>query len=262
MLDQPNGGRLLYKVMTIENLVRSVKGSYLHFNRVNSYSDFPGADQHDGQQSPTDRPLNEAKKFRNAPQHSLANYYDQCRARTYACCFSLENSDHIWRNFGNGSELGKVCVVFEFGKLRATLNETLSSTDTALFYGGIRCRPIFSINYGLIDYVDWEKQRLNSVSLANPIEYTYMKDAKFLPENELRISLSALGIGKLVLNDGMEMEFPKDLQMTFDFRRATATNVIREVKVLKDEHRAALEAEFRKQGISLSVPGVAEPQAR
>jgi len=51
MLPVPPPGQLLYKVMSIENFLRSVKESYLYFNRVDSYKDFPGADPHDGRQA-------------------------------------------------------------------------------------------------------------------------------------------------------------------------------------------------------------------
>ena len=42
--DAPEG-QLLYKIMTIENLLRSIAGSYLHFNRVDAYNDL---DPNDG----------------------------------------------------------------------------------------------------------------------------------------------------------------------------------------------------------------------
>lgn len=53
LLVLPPDGQLLYKLMTIENLLRSVDGAYLHFTRVDQYSDSPIADPHDGQQLPT-----------------------------------------------------------------------------------------------------------------------------------------------------------------------------------------------------------------
>jgi hypothetical protein len=39
LLNVPHDGQLLYKVMTVEKLLRSVGGNYLHFNRVGSYVD-------------------------------------------------------------------------------------------------------------------------------------------------------------------------------------------------------------------------------
>ncbi|WP_115174971.1 hypothetical protein [Legionella feeleii] len=47
-LDVPVSGDLLYKMMSVENFVQSVEKRYIHFQRVNAYSDFPGADPHAG----------------------------------------------------------------------------------------------------------------------------------------------------------------------------------------------------------------------
>jgi len=55
LLTQPSDGQLLYKIISVENLLRSIVGNYLHFNRVNSYKDFPGADLDDGRQLPEDQ---------------------------------------------------------------------------------------------------------------------------------------------------------------------------------------------------------------
>jgi len=98
LLRQPAKGQLLYKVMRAEFLIDSIAGSYLHFNRVDSYRDFDGADIQDGAQLPADLPSNANVGFQKAPEFKVADYYDQCRARTYACCFSLENDDHLWKS--------------------------------------------------------------------------------------------------------------------------------------------------------------------
>lgn len=37
LLTVPADGQLLYKMMTVENLLRSISASYLHFNRVDAY---------------------------------------------------------------------------------------------------------------------------------------------------------------------------------------------------------------------------------
>ncbi len=104
MMNVPPDGQLLYKMMTVENLLRSSAGAYLHFNRVDSYIDFPDADPHDGQQLPEDQQDNAMVRIATASDFSVADYYDQSRARTYACCFSLENSDFILNNYANCSE--------------------------------------------------------------------------------------------------------------------------------------------------------------
>lgn len=231
LLGIPPAGQLLYKIMSAENLLRSVFGRYLHFNRVDSYSDFPGADPHDGRQLPNDQPANAESRFQSAPHSTAADYYDQSRARTYACCFSLDNSDYIWYNYANNNERGKVCVVFEFGKLRSIINNTLCPSNAALEYNGNRCHQIFSVNYGLVEYVEWGSHQTISERLANPITYTYLKDKqRFAEEREFRISLSAIGIGQFSLRDGSTMEFPSSLQLVFDFQSAIADSTI--VKIL------------------------------
>ena len=226
----PPDDQLLYKVMTVENLLQSVTNNYLHFNRVDSYSDFPNADKNDGRQLPKDQPLNVAATLQKAPYFSAADYYDQCRGRTCAYCLSIENSSYIWENYANGSPKGKVCVVFEFGKLRAMVNSALSSEAAILLYEKNPRRQIFSVNYGLVNYIPWGTHRINDEYLSNPILYTYLKDGdRFREEHELRISLSAIGIGHFALKDGSLMEFPSSLQLGFNFRNAIASAVIREI---------------------------------
>ena len=230
MLNVPADGQLLYKVMTVENLIRSIGGRYIHFNRVDAYRDFPDADIHDGEQLPLDRLDNAKSGFEKAPEFTAAHYYDQSRSRTYACCFALEQSDYILANYGNGSEHGKVCVVFDFVKLKADLNQRIQPGSAALMCGDLPCHQIFSINYGTVEYVDWHSFKANSPHLPNPIKYIYLKDrAKFADEREMRISLSAVGIGRFVLNDGSEMAFPDTLQMSFDYRRAIAEGTVVEI---------------------------------
>ncbi len=232
--------------MTVENLLRSILGGYLHFNRVDSYTDFPGADSHDGRQLPADEAGNAAARFLKAPDYSAADYYDQSRSRTYACCFSLENSDFIWRNYANGSAKGKACVVFEFGKLRAALNKTFQPGNAALEYNGLRCHQIFSLNYGTVEYVDWDRHRANAEHLPNPIKYTYLKGQAFCDEKELRVSLSALGIGHFRLNDGSFLEFPPALRVPFDFRAAIAGGTIAQILFAPSADGDFLKSELNK----------------
>lgn len=247
LLQHPPEGQLLCKVMTVENLLRSITGNYLHFNRVDSYPDVPLADKNDGRQLLKDQPANAAARFEKAPDFSAERYYDQSRERTYACCFSTKNSDHIWKNYGNGSDKGKVCVVFEFGKLRALLNRVLHLGGAALVYEGNVCRQIFSVNYGLIDYVDRDNHRTNEHYLSNPILYTYTKDAaRFGEESEFRISLSAFGIGQFALKDGTLIQFPPSLQLGFDFREAIASAAIQEILLAPEADSRFLTQELSK----------------
>lgn len=251
LLRQPPGGQLLYKVMSVENCVRSIEGGYLHFNRVDSYKDFPDADRHDGEQLPGDRAGNAAATFAKAPGFSVAHYYDQSRSRTYAFCAALEDTDHAW-TYGGGTARGNVGLVFDFDKLRATLNRALLSGGAALEFNGARCRQIFDLNYGIVNYVDWESHRANESRLPNPIMYTYLKDrGRFAEERELRISLSALGIGKFVLDDRTEIAFPQHLHLDFDFRAAFADNTIREIIAGPRCDEDFLRTELRRLGADL-----------
>ncbi len=229
LLRQPATDAVLYKIMKVGDLIRSLELGYLHFQRVDRYKDFPTADARDGEQLPLDRAANVATTFEGTPDYNAANYYDSCRARTYASSFSLENSPLIWERYGSSDPVGKVGVVFHFGRLRNVLNQTIGNEPghSALMVGGIQCRQIFNINYGLIDYVDAEVARANEGLLPNPILYSYMKDAKqFAGEREMRITLSTLGVGNFALVDGTAIKFPESMQLAFDFRRAIQDGTI------------------------------------
>jgi len=65
LLTQPEDTQKLYKVMTVENFVQSIEERYLHFQRVDAYKDFPGADAEDGEQLPLDKSGNASSKFQN-----------------------------------------------------------------------------------------------------------------------------------------------------------------------------------------------------
>ena len=258
LLNVPHDGQLLYKVMTLENLLRSVGGNYLHFNRVDSYTDLPRsdpyADPNDGRQLPKNQLTNSHTRFEKAPDFTVGDYYDKSRARTYACCFSLENSNYIWKHYGNGSPKGKVCIVFEFGKLRATLNKTLRCGNAALEYNGMRCHQIFSVNHGIVTYVDWNAHQANIKRLPNPLIYTYLKDKnKFSEENEFRISLSALGMGQFALNDGSTLLFPSSLHLSFIFKTAIRDGTIRQMLCAPNADVDFLHAELYKLRIVANI---------
>jgi len=249
LLSSPDDSELLYKVMSVENLISSIANSYLHFNRVDDYNDFPGADSNDGRQLPRDQQGNSLSTFETSPEFSAENYYDQSRARTYACCFSLKNSSLIWNNYANSNEKGKVVVAFEFGNLRNLLNETLRPGNAALECNGNLCAQIFSINYGIINYIEWNSHQLNRERLPNPIMYTFLKDKKFSEENEFRISLSATGIGTFQLKNGREMKFPGSLHLNFDFLKAFRGGTIQEILYARGSDTDFLKAELQKLGI-------------
>jgi hypothetical protein len=248
LLTLPAPGQRLYKLISVENLIRSIEGSYLHFNRVDHYTDFALADANDGAELPLDQLSNRAATFQNAPTFSLSDYYGRSRGRTYACCFSLENSDHIWRHYGRDSPMGQVGLELNFEKLRQYLNARLSG-DAALMCGDVLCHQIFSINYGEVAYVDRTAHRANAERAANPIEYAYLKDACFADERELRVTLSTIGMGRFHLANGREVDFPPSLQLAFDFRAAIANGAITQILTGPTTNVDHLTAEFARLGI-------------
>ena len=234
LLRLPEAGQLLYKIMKVEDLLSSICGSYLHFQRVDSYKDSPNADPHDGQQLDRDLARNTASIFEKTADFSLADYFDRSRARTYACCFSMENSDYIWHSYGNGSAVGKVCLAFQSDRLLAKLNYIMQSEAAAFEYhgvgytnylfihGGVRCGPIFSLNYGEVSTSTAKPTKLMRVTLSN----TYIKDKRrFSEEQEFRVSLSVPGMGRFVVAE-TQMDFPPSLQMQFDYHAAFADGTI------------------------------------
>jgi hypothetical protein len=256
LLTQPTEDHALYKIMTVEYLLRSIDSAYLHFNRVDSYKDGPGADPHDGAQLPADQPGNAGVAFEKAPDFTAAHYYDRSRSRTYACCFGLENADYLWRNYANGSAHGKIGIEFGFGQLRAQINPFMASEGVGLVQGDNTLRQIFDINYGIVTYVDTDRHRANTERLANPIQYTFLKAQAFSPEQELRISLSTIGVLQLVMKDGSPVIFPPSMHLHFDFRAALANGTIRKILCGEGADTAYLRAELEKRRI-LPAPGSA-----
>lgn len=255
LLAQPPAGQMLYKLMTIENLMRSIDNAYLYFNRVDRYVDSPIADKHDGQQLPADLDGNQSAKFQKSPDFSAADYYDRSRSRTYACCFGLENADYLWQHYGNGSEHGKVCVVFSFDRLRETLNRNLTPEKAVLVIDGVACEQVMSLNYGIVQYVAWQQHQANGEHLPNPIVYCYLKDKRFNPEKELRVTLSAPGIfAGFRLADGRLIDFPSGLQAPFDFRAAFTDGTVAQLLLSPDSDAAYIQNELEKRGIGLA-PG-------
>jgi hypothetical protein len=103
--------------------------------------------------------------------------------------------------------MGQVGLEFDFERLRARINAALA--DGALMAGLERCHRIFSVNYGLAQYVDRSAHRASEERAANPIQYAYLKDVAYAAERELRVTLSAMGMGHFVLADGREIGFPR-----------------------------------------------------
>lgn len=249
LLKQPPDNQLLYKVMSVENLIRSVSDSYLYFNRINGYKDFPD----DGRQLPKDLPGNIRPKFESNQIFSAADYYDKVRSETYACCFSLVDSKHIWEAYGNEGRKGKICLVFDFGRLRTLLNDTLCSEESYIESSGSVTNKIFSINYGIVEYDDWKNVQKNQEYLVNPIEYTYLKDSVFKDDNELRVSLSRMDTRQAVLKNGNRFEFTPSLNFSFDYKAAKQNGAITDVKCSADCDIKYLQSELKKLGITIET---------
>jgi hypothetical protein len=176
-----------------------------------------------------DRVVNAGLTFERTTSYSDAEYSDSCRARTYACSFSLENIPLIWERYGLGDPVGMVGVVFNFGKLREMLNSIIGNEPgrSALMVGNVRCERVCYINHGLIGYVDARTVQMNKDVLPNPIIYSYLKDAaQFAGEKVLRVMLSTLGVGRFALADGSEIVFPPSMRLDFDFQAALGNGTI------------------------------------
>ena len=110
------------------------------------------------------------------------------------------------------------------------------------------------MNNGIVRYVDWDNHQANTERLPNPIEYTYMKAERFKPEKELRVTLSAIGLGHFVLNDKSAMVFPPSTLLHFDFRAALIDGTIRRLLCLPETDAAYLRTELEKRNIG-PAPG-------
>jgi hypothetical protein len=263
LLRQPEPGQLLFKVVKVRYLIDMLQKNYLHFQRVDTYTD----DTADGEQLPLDRLVGAGITFEKAPAYSLEKYYDCTRARTYACCFSLEHSAYIWEHYAPARDA--VCLVFDFEKLRRRLNASMqASIDNhgLLMHGENRFMQIFSIDYGVVEYADRQTHAFHPVRIANPIQFTFLKDKRrYASEKELRVALSALGMGQFVLNNGARMEFPPALQMHFDYREAFSDRAITEIlcppNFVAAQHVDTLRGEMAKLRM-MATPGRPDAAAR
>jgi hypothetical protein len=120
----------------------------------------------------------------------------------------LENADYLWDNYGNGDAHSKIGLEFGFGQLRARLNAFRTSDAVRIQRGGLVLHQIFDLNYGIVRYVAWDNHQANTERLRNGIEYTY-KAERFRAEEELRVTLSAIGMGHFVLNGRNPIVFPR-----------------------------------------------------
>ncbi|HVE44938.1 MAG TPA: DUF2971 domain-containing protein [Gammaproteobacteria bacterium] len=248
ILKKPDEETLLYKITSSDNFFKMLKDNYLYFKRVNTYTD----DTRDSDQPDKDKEASEKSKFENAPEYTARHYYDSCRSKTYACCFSTENTSHIWEHYGD-NDSNAICLVFDCYKLINFLNNYFD--EARLIYNNERLINFFFINYGLVTYGDFNNAFLTQ-HLPNPIEYVYFKDEKFAKEKEFRISLSCLGKRKYRLPDGTKFNFPESLILEFDFVKAIQMKIIQQIIVShkctdKEMINTQLNNLFKDKGITI-----------
>ena len=252
LLTRPDEGQELFKLMKIEHMLNCLDHSYLFFNRIDSYSDFPGADAHDGEQLPLDRSGNASAKFAKDPSYAAEHYYDESRRRTYACCFAMKNLDFLWSNYAGSVVEEKLCIVFAFEKLRARINSVFAQGAGVVTADGVPCEQIFHVNYGVVQYVEWTAHQANLPHLPHPLEYAHLKDLRFREETEMRITLSALGFGRFVCG-GQPVEFPVSLRVPFEFRAAIADGTIKELLFAPESDQTRIATELAKRHISTTM---------
>lgn len=246
----------LYKVVSFGNFLKMLEGNYLHFNRVDGYTD----DKNDSAQPERERLMNQKLYFEKDPNFTLRNYYEGCRKRSYACCFSLNvpKADH-WKESGGKESQKAICLVMNFGKLKFLLNETFRNArlvagnniilhnqmagrdllclhldgrgNVAKEYRHDNAVQIFHLNYGVVGYGDFANDIISPDAKPNPIEYLYFKDNKYKKEKELRISLSAIGMGIIQLPNGQLFDFSNSLSFGFNFDQAVSCGAISHIKI-------------------------------
>lgn len=250
LLKKPDENTTLNKIISLKNFTDMVENDYLYFRRVDTCPD----DKRDSDQPTLDKKISEQSKFENTLDYTAKNYYDSCRSKTYACCFSTENTSYLWKNYGE-SDPNAICMILDAHKLINFLN--LNYHESTLIYKNSELPNFLFINYGLVTYGDLNNLFLKK-NLPNPIEYVYFKDAsRYAEEKELRISLSCIGICKYKLQDGTEFEFPDSLKLSFNFLQAINMGVIKQIQIHdqqnnKEEIKSNLSKIFNKKGINLN----------
>jgi len=107
LLNKPTNGALLYKIISSKYFFAMIEKKYLYFKRVDTYDD----DKRDADQPDKDKELTTGIRFEKSPEYTAQQYYSDSRSRTYACCFSTENTTYLWKHYDN-QESNAVCLVF------------------------------------------------------------------------------------------------------------------------------------------------------
>ena len=225
-LKKPSDKTSLFKIVTSENFFSMLENDYLYFRRVDTYHD----DCRDSDQPDLDKEISNKAKFINNPEYTASNYYASCRSRTYACCFSTENSLHIWEHY-EFNDPNTFCLIFDAYKLTNYLNYYLDKSW--IIFNNKTPTNFFDFNNGLVSYGDFGDMFMKNSMHPNPIEYVYFKDAsKYSEEKEFRFTLSAAGIfKKFVFQDQSELIFPKSIKLEFSFFTAIKMGIITELQL-------------------------------
>lgn len=166
--------RFLYKIISLDNFLSSIRENYLYFNRVDSYKDFKQADPYDSVPLSLDEEVNKKSFFENRPELNINDYYHSIRNKTYACCFSIENSKNILKEYGD------ICVRFKSSYLLNKIEE-LNKPDEKI-------DKILTYNY--VNYMNFDLDKLNKIYTENIFRYLFVKRNDFFKEKEFRVALS------------------------------------------------------------------------
>ncbi len=250
LLTKPEQGTLLYKIVLFRHFIDMLKDGCLYFRRVDTYKD----DLRDSDQTNKDKQISKTSKFEKAPNKTAEDYYHATRARTYAACFSTQNTPYIWNEYSkyNGTvDKNAVCLVFDAEKFITFLNTTY---DNSKIYSALE--NFFLLNHGLVEYINLEKDSLINTRYLNPIQYSYLKDCKYSSENEFRSTLFVPGFGQYILPDNTVFNFPDLIKFPFRFESAIKSGVITRIE-LSVSHESKFLEELREElflkGINLYV---------
>jgi len=122
--------------------------------------------------------------------------------------------------------------VFDFQKLVEFLR--LNFENLRIINEGKTYKNIFNLDYGLVDYGCRKSTSLiKNNCLPNPLEPVFFKDKIYEEDNEFRICLSAIGMGKFILGD-KEFNFPDSIALSFNFQEANQQGVINCIEILSN----------------------------
>lgn len=243
-IKQPDKGCKLYKIIPLKYLDDMLEKSYLHFQRVDTYND----DINDSDQTRIDKALSEKSIFLDSDNYSAKDYYDSCRSRTYACCFSTKQTDHLFEHYYNKAEDKAICLAFDCQTLIEQLNINFSIAP--IQYGTQRLENFLDINHGLVEYGNFEERFMGNL-LPNPIEYVYFKDNKFSEEHEFRTVISTLGMGNIVLPDKNPFQFTESLKLSINLVEAINANILENIILTTKSDKEETEQLLKKYNIDL-----------